>query len=507
MSLLPGLSLSAKRWRCVAGIAVLPLTACATDALTLAPASPQQPWVIPGVTGGRAVAVADANARSPGILVPAVAEDHAPSDAAPPDSGSARDLPGLIDLAQRSNPETREAWERARQAALEVGLREASFVPQISAEIVGGFQHTPLPIPTSLIPKGYFLSDTRELIPALTAKWLLFDFGQRTGVERAARANSFVANAAFTGAHQKVIYAVSRDYFALSAARGRLRVAAQALKNAQIVEDAVETRRAHGLATIVERTQARRQTAQARFNLERATGAEHAALAALVHSVGVPPGTRIAVADDADQPLPRAEAGDVDQFIHDALANRPDIIAAMGKIRAAEATLDSARARYYPTLGLEAQVYENIGGLSTQGSQYYSVNEPGAAILLKLSLPLYDGGVREAGVALAQSEIAAAQAALDQTRDAAAQQVTDAYDALRTSFAEYSAALAVNEAARTAYDAALESYRQGVGTYTDTVTGATALSQAQSQQADAHANVFTAAAALAFATGSIAAAP
>jgi hypothetical protein len=31
------------------------------------------------------------------------------------DRGRQYDLAGLIDLAQRNNPETREAWERARQ--------------------------------------------------------------------------------------------------------------------------------------------------------------------------------------------------------------------------------------------------------------------------------------------------------------------------------------------------------------------------------------------------------
>ncbi len=83
------------------------------------------------------------------------------------------------------------------------------------------------------------------------------------------------------------------------------------------------------------------------------------------------------------------------------------------------------------------------------------------------------------------------------------QQVGDAYDGLKTSFAEYAAALPLNDAARTAYDAALDAYRHGVGSYTDLANDETALSQALSEKEDAHANVFTDAAALAFATGTI----
>ncbi len=101
------------------------------------------------------------------------------------------------------------AWEQARQAALAVGLVRSSYAPQISIEAIGGVQRTPLPIPTTLIPSGYFVSDTREFVPAIALKWLLFDFGRREGLEQSAKANSFVANVAFTGAHQKLVFEVS----------------------------------------------------------------------------------------------------------------------------------------------------------------------------------------------------------------------------------------------------------------------------------------------------------
>ncbi len=478
-------------------MALLPGAACATDRLALAPSAPDRPLLIPpALSAPRPGAANVLPSRDDGA-------DFPPGNAVSIDPARRYDLAALIDLAERNNPETREAWERARQAALAVGLSETSFVPQISAEMIGGFQRTPLPIPTSLVPQGYFTTDTRELIPTLAVKWLLFDFGRRAGAAAAARANSFVANVAFSGAQQKLVYAVSRDYFALGAARGRLRVAREALKTAQTVQDAAETEAAHGLGTVVALAEARRQTAAARFDLERATAGAHTAYEALIASMGIAPDTRIDVADSTGEGLPAAPSGDVDRFVREALIDRPDVNAAIGQVRAAEATLGSARASYYPTIGLEAQAYENLGGLSTDGSSYYSVDKPGADVILKLSLPLFDGGARGASVATARSEVAAARAALDQARDVAAQQVSDAYDALRTSFAEYSAAVALTAAAETAYGAALDAYRHGVGTYTDLVRDETALAQAQSEKEDAHADVFTAAAALAFSTGSI----
>src|SRR4029077_4755794 len=48
-------------------------------------------------------------------------------------------LAELIDIAQRTNPETRVAWERARMAAAAVGLTESAYYPYIVAAAVGGY--------------------------------------------------------------------------------------------------------------------------------------------------------------------------------------------------------------------------------------------------------------------------------------------------------------------------------------------------------------------------------
>ncbi|TWB11283.1 outer membrane protein TolC [Nitrospirillum amazonense] len=468
-------------------------SACATDRLDLAPSSPDRPILLPTDYSAQPAQGSTVRPEAPDVVLSPVMVD--PS--------RRYDLPALIDLSQRNNPDTRIAWERARQAALGVGLAEAAYLPQISAEAIGGIQHTPLPAPTSLIPKGYFTSNSRELVPALTAKWLLFDFGQRAGAVDEAKANSFVTNVSFNGVHQRLIYEVSRDYFALGATRGRLKVAQKALDTALVVQEATQGKQNNGLATVVALHQAERETAQTRFNLERARGAERAAYTALMVSLGLSPSEPLQTTDSSELPLPALPSGDIEQMIREALDARPDMLAALGKVRAAEARIRSAKATYYPTVGIDTRVYENVGQLSSQGHPYSTVNLPGSSFLLRISLPLYDGGVRDAKVAQANSELAAAHWELDRTRDSASKQVIDAFDALKTSFAEYQAAVVLTKAAQTAYDSALEAYRHGVGTYTELVTSETSLARAQSDKEDAHANVFTAAAALAFATGSM----
>ena len=56
-------------------------------------------------------------------------------------------LAELIDIAQRSNPETRVAWERARMAAAAVGLTESAYYPYIVAAAVGGYDRAFVPFP------------------------------------------------------------------------------------------------------------------------------------------------------------------------------------------------------------------------------------------------------------------------------------------------------------------------------------------------------------------------
>jgi outer membrane protein TolC len=155
------------------------------------------------------------------------------------------------------------------------------------------------------------------------------------------------------------------------------------------------------------------------------------------------------------------------------------------------------------TIELAGQAYQNIGSLSSDGSRYSSIDRPGQGIFLSFSVPLFDGGTRRNRVTMADAKVREAEEQLAAARDSASQQVVRAYNGLLTSLAEYEAATVLSQAAHTAYDAALRSYRQGVGTYTDLSTEENAVVQGDTQVEDARANAHTAAAALALSMGAI----
>jgi len=471
------------RTRRAVAVAALLVSLLGSEALSAqAPPSPSRPWPIPEGAGARALL----EEKPEGVAL-----------------NERYDLPALIDLAQRNNPDTRVAWEAAREAYERIGLVKSTYLPQLSLDAIGGFARTPLPAPKNLVPKGYFVSESHELVPALAIKWLLFDFGQRDAKLDAVRSNSFVANVSFTGAHQKLVFNVTQAYFQLGAAQGRLKAARQALDTALVSQDAATARRANGLATVVAVAQAERQSAQARYNVAQAEGVLTTARATLVATLGVPADIALDIIDSSEVPLPTAPAQSVSAAIHDALVHRPDVIAALGTIDAAEASLNAERRSYYPVIEMGAHAFQNMGSVSSDGRPYSSVNKPGANILFSFSVPLYDGGERASRVSVARSKVRQAEARLSALRDEAANQVVKAYNDLITSLSAYEAAVAVSRASHTSYDAALFSFKQGLGTYTDLAGEENAVAQSAAQVEDAQSAAHRAAAALAFAMGSL----
>jgi outer membrane protein TolC len=449
---------------------------------------------------------------------PGVATFEVPDDPALPyrrndleiDASRVYSLPALIDLAQRRNPTTRIAWEQARQAAFAVGLVEATYLPQLSAQVLGGFQRTPLPVPKLLDTKGNIVAETVEAVPSLVVEWLLFDFGQRDALAEAAKQVAAAANVGFTGTHQKLIFEVSKAYFALDAERAQLRVAESALKSARVLQDAAEAKNARGLATVTEVATTRRGTAKALFDIEQAKAVDNDAYHALLETMGVTPTLKLNIAASSGRALPTNLAEDVDSLIQQALVRRPDIVAALAKLRASEAGVRAAEASYYPKVGLAGSFGENIAtlgvnpsGFGGTGTPRTSVNEPVAGIGLKVTLPLYDAGLRDKTESIARSKRIAAEEELSKAQDEAIRQVARAFDTLKSTLAQYDAARAFVAAADKEAESSLDAYRNGVGTLTVAATADTERTQAQSAEAHAYAGVLTAAAALAFTTGEL----
>jgi len=414
-------------------------------------------------------------------------------------------LPALIDLAQRTNPETRVAWEAARRAALAVGLVESEYFPVLAISALGGYHSVGVSIPRNLVSDGFFRFELAKAVPALNLRWLLLDFGRRGNARDAAKEQLMAANLGFNRKHQQVAFGVQRAFYGLTSVRARIAVAESSLDAARAVQEATEKRLQGGLATRPELALARQQTAQALFELEDVLAKERDAQVTLAESIGIPPTTPIQVTDFSALPPPAEFQETVEKTIDRALEKRPDLIARVASLRASEAEVNRARAAYWPTLSLVGDVGAILGSarITADGksSGWFGAAQPSYGVGLAFEWEIFDGGARQRRVELAESARRAAQDEITATRDRAISEVWKAYTDVKLAFRRLDVAAALVEASREAYEDALRSYTVGLGTLTDLLAARRELSRARFSELDTKVQLLAASAALAFATG------
>jgi outer membrane protein TolC len=258
-----------------------------------------------------------------------------------------------------------------------------------------------------------------------------------------------------------------------------------------------------GLATLVTVELARRETAQRRYELSLARTAQHDATYGLLTAMDLPPTAQLQIVDISARPLPQLSSGTLEHLLSESLRQRPDLIAAVARLRATDEQIALARSAFLPKLSVTSNITGNIGQISVDGMPYQSVKEPTAGIFLRFDWPLYQGGLLQNRLREAQSQHDAAMDAVQETRDQAWREVALAYDQVGTGLEQYAAAQALLTAAQTAFGAASDSYAHGIGTYTDAASAEAALAAARADVARAHTQALINAAALAFATGAL----
>jgi outer membrane protein len=409
------------------------------------------------------------------------------------------DLPELIDVAERSHPQTRVAWESARQAAGAVGLSKSAYYPYLAASAAAGYEHGPAPFLTEVVSGNETAEDAM-----LTAEWLLFDFGERKAATTEAREQLMMANVSFNATHQQIVFNVIQNFYAFNIAQQKVDVAESSLRAADTVGQAAQARYDNGLATKTDLLQAQQQTAQADYDLVSARGDLSDAQVALVESLGIFPTTRLQVAEMPEKSITEKDEDSLDDLIDRALSQRPDLVAVLAKVRASQAEVKKARADFYPKVSLDAAVGWQKLDVNAYDSSYVGNSKPEYGIGVAVELPIFDGFLRVNKLRIAKSELRAAESALTDSRDSVVREVWKAYTDFKTALQKQESAAKFFEAAQSAFDAALESYRQGLGTYVDVANAQHNLDAARSIVVDTRAAIYTSSAALALSVGDLA---
>ncbi|WP_296811366.1 TolC family protein [Thiocapsa sp.] len=471
-------------------------------------ASSDQPWTPRGDEETRLWSLAPAAQPTPedGPANFSIPADSARAQLAQPegiDPARVYSLPELIDLAQRTNPATRAAWQQARQAALAVGMVEATYLPVMTASVIGGYQDLTTPLPEVLGESLSFETTEEGTAQILALQWLIFDFGQRQALATAAKHAAIAANVLFNGTHQQLIFDVSQAYYVYGAAIQRRGFAETALRNAEAVRTAVEARAAQGLATSVETAQARQAVAQAELRRVEADGAERDAYQNLLAAVGVNAALKVDAVSVTRRPLPAPASASLEATIHRALSQRPDVAASYAAMQASKAGVKAAQANYLPKVYAGGNIASGSGNFDVSGLPSIGQQGSGTGLLVGVTVPLYDSGLRAAQVKEAESRAEMAEDEFQRVQTAAVTEIVAARNALWTALESHRAATALVGAASITYDAAFAAYRNGVGTVDAATAADTALLDAREARAEAHAAALIGAVNLAFVVGSL----
>jgi outer membrane protein TolC len=408
------------------------------------------------------------------------------------DPNKAYTLAELVDVAERTNPDTRVVWERAKARAAAVGVANSALFPTIAAMASASINQY------SLFYGKFYHEDTTLFPATLNLSYTVLDFGARSARIDAAKANLLAADFTFNDAHRRIIFNVAQGYYQLLDALGQEDAAQATLKDAQTVQEAIEAKLANGLATLPDVLEARAATAQARYELASIRGLEESARGALATAMGVSPAVVFRVQDVSKMPTAESIEEPVQTVMERALEQRPDLLAQVAQLRATDAEGQRARSANYPTLSFSGYWgHTNAFGQQKGDPPARSAIYPYQA-QLSLSWTVFDGGARHNEIARTESERRAAQSQVVSGRNEIENEIWTSYTNLKTAQQQQEAADALLEAASQSYTSATEAFRAGVRTFIDVTTAQRDLARARTAQVTARVRLLESIADLAF---------
>jgi outer membrane protein len=411
-------------------------------------------------------------------------------------SAEAYDLPALVDLALRINPQTRSAWYAAQAAQAQLGQSHAGDYPKVDVESVGGYLKLPLQFPgqTLVIRNEAFL-------PQFKVSYDLLDFGRTRAAQRGAREQLIAANFAFNRAIQDVVFNVEKAYYVLSAAKASVSAAQANLKLARTSLAAVQERHETGLATRPQILMAKQVEAQAVYDLENAKSMVHDAESGLAQAIGVASDMPINVRGAEREKVPQTLGHDVEKLIDDAVAKRPDIAAQIAAVRAGDASLERAQAEFYPEVEIGGNYGQIIWSYTVNGGSTQNLNQPFYGALLTLRWDLFTGFDRYYGVRKATAQRDASRSQLKSLEVDVIATVWKAYYHFLSAKKKYAASQALVAASEESYNANLESHRHGLATITDLISSERDLMTARYTLVQSKADLLVSSSALVYAVG------
>jgi outer membrane protein len=317
--------------------------------------------------------------------------------------------------AYETNPDLATARSRLLATDEGVAAARAGLRPTVQATTSYGFETNNATGPRASS------DDTDPFSARVQASQTLYDGGRTINSTRARIADVSAAQARLTDLEQQVLLDVVtayvdilRDEENVSLARNNVRVIAEQLRASQ---DRFEV----GEVTRTDVSQAQARLAEAEANLSVAEGQLEVSRQRFRQVVGVEP--QNLTLPDALPPLPIS----LDEARSVALDRHPALVAARFDDRAASSDVRAAMGELLPRVSLDGDVAFNDTGVFNDGQ---TVNRS-ASVVVRATVPLYQGGAAYSGVRRAQALASAARTSISTEARSRQREVESAWTQLR----------------------------------------------------------------------------
>jgi multidrug efflux system outer membrane protein len=327
-------------------------------------------------------------------------------------------MQALIAQALENNRDLRTAVLRVEEARAAFGIQRADTFPHL--EGLAGMSRLSIPGDMSLF--GAPMRVSQYQVGAGVSSWEIDFWGRVRNLNEAALENYVASDAARRAVALGLIAQVADSYLMLCELDERIALA-RATVNSRTETLRIFSRRVEeGATSELNRTQVQTLLTQAQAllaQLQQARDAQAHGLALLVGKpIDLPPVTEPL---DEHRMLADLRAG----LPSDLLTQRPDIVAAEHRLRAAHANIGAARAAFFPRVALTAAygtISPELGNLFAPGTRAW-IFAP------SISVPLFEGGKLRSNLDLAEARRDLAVASYEKTVQAAFRDVSDALSA------------------------------------------------------------------------------
>lgn len=327
------------------------------------------------------------------------------------------ELDRLEQQALAGSPDLQQALARQRQAQAATGIARSALRPHLGAALSTTRSHLS---EYGIYPPPLGGMTYTENQAALQGSWDLDFFGRNQARLRASIGQARAAQAQAQAARVVITADVAQAYFRLAGLTAQGRVLEQTLQQRQTIARLVGQRASAGLDNTLQQRQAQAQIPQLRVSVEANLQAQQQARDALAALIGAGPRATAGLQPELRQvPLPALPR----QLPASLIGRRPDVVAARWQVQSALASVDEARASFYPDINLTAFV-----GLDALGwDKFLNVASRTWGVGPALTLPIFEGGALRANL---RATDAGADAAISQYNATLVGAVREAADAI-----------------------------------------------------------------------------